>query len=218
MANDSSFSVRTLLLVCCMMWAPVILSAERYVIDGEQSFVRIAAKMCEPDLLKGEFGDVSGEILLDEINLEKSRVSITVAATNAVFDHEFHQTDNIKDIVLGEKLLRVIKFPLITFESTEIIPTGSVQFESYGKQSNIVNAIVKGNLSLVGVTRPFEMEATFHASDGLTNQGRMLAAFSTFGTFKRSDFGINYGLDRVGIRRMGDDVMVMTSITATQSR
>jgi polyisoprenoid-binding protein YceI len=62
------------------------------------------------------------------------------------------------------------------------------------------------------------MEVTFHEKTGLTSKGRMVAAFSTFGSFKRSEFGVNYGLDRVGIRRMGDEVMVMTSITANRSQ
>ncbi|WP_455221804.1 YceI family protein [Kaarinaea lacus] len=205
-----------LTFLCGVFFSPEVISAERYIVDGEQSFVRIATKMCEPDLLKGEFGHVSGEIILDEANLEKSSVTITVTAGDAVFDHEFHKTDNIKDIVMGEKILKALKFPVITFKSTEIIPANASQFQAYGEQSSVVTAIVKGNLTLVGVTHPFEMEVTFHDKTGLTSNGRMVAAFSTFGTFKRSDFGVVYGLDRVGIRRMGDEVMVMASITANR--
>jgi polyisoprenoid-binding protein YceI len=205
-----------LVLLCGFFFSPSVFSVERYIVDSEQSFVRIAAKMCEPDLLKGEFGRISGEILLDEENLEKSSVTITVTAADAVFDHEFHRTDNIKDIVMGEKILSVIKFPLITFKSTQIIRTNADQFQAYGEQASVITAIVKGDMTLVGVTRPFEMEVTFHQDTGLTSKGRMVAAFSTYGTFKRSDFGVNYGLDRVGIRRMGDEVMVMTSITASR--
>lgn len=207
-----------LVFLCGLFFTPTGFAAERYIVDSEQSFVRIAAKMCEPDLLKGEFGRISGEILLDEENLEKSSVTITITAGDAVFDHEFHRTDNIKDIVMGEKILSVIKFPLITFKSTQIIRTNADQFQAYGEQTSVITAIVKGDMTLVGVTRPFEMEVTFHQDTGLTSKGRMVAAFSTYGTFKRSDFGVNYGLDRVGIRRMGDEVMVMTSITASRSR
>ena len=198
--------------------SPAVFSAERYIVDGEQSFVRIAAKMCEPDLLKGEFGRVSGEIMLDEDNLENSSVTITVTVADAFFDHEFHRTDNIKDIVMGEKILNALKFPMITFKSTKIIPTDAQQFQAYGEQSSIITATVKGDLTLVGVRHPFEMEVTFHDKTGLTSKGRMVAAFSTFGTFKRSDFSVVYGLDRVGIRRMGDEVMVMASITANRSQ
>lgn len=193
-------------------------SAERYTVDSEQSFVRIAVKMCEPDLLKGEFGNLSGEIVLDEENLAKSSVTITVTAADALFDHEFHRTDNIKDIVMGEKILKVLKFPVITFKSTDIIPTDVHQFAAYGEQSRVITATVKGELTLVGVTRPFEMEVTFHEDTGLTSKGRIIAAFSAFGIFKRSDFGVVYGLDRIGIRRMGDEVTVMAAITANRSR
>lgn len=206
-----------LVLACGLLGSSTVYSADRYTVDGDQSFIRIAAKMCEPDLLKGEFGKVSGEILLDEKNLENSSVTITVSAADALFDHEFHRTDNIKDIVMGEKILKVLNFPLITFKSSEIILTNADQFKAYGEKSSIITAIVKGDMTLVGITRPFQMEVTFHEKTGLTSKGRMVAAFSTYGTFKRSDFGVSYGLDRVGIRRMGDEVMVMTSITANRS-
>ena len=193
-------------------------AAQRFVIDTDQSFVRIAVKMCEPDLLKGEFGAVSGEVFLDETHLENSRVTLTVSATDAVFDHEFHRSDNIYDIVMGGKILKTMKFPVITFRSTEVIPLRTQQFDDYGDTARAVTARVKGELTLVGVTRPFEMEVTFHEDTGLTGKGRVVAAFSAYGTFKRSDFGVLYGLDRVGIRRMGDEVMVMASITANRAR
>lgn len=193
-------------------------AAERYTVDRAQSFVRIAAKMCEPDVLKGEFGDVSGEIRLDETNLENSSITLTLNVADVVFDHEFHRTDNIKDIALGERLLNVIKFPLVTFKSTHVVRTNEQKIESYGESSRIIVATVKGELTLVGVKRPFEMEVTFHESTGLTKDGRIVAAFSALGTLKRSDFGVIYGLDRVGIRRMGDEVMVMASITANRSQ
>lgn len=206
-----------LILLCGLLFTPIVLSADRFTVDADQSFIRIAAKMCEPDLLKGEFGKVSGEILLDEKNLENSSVFISVSAADAVFDHEFHRTDNIKDIIMGEKILKVLNFPLITFKSTEVIITNADQFKAYGEESSVITATIKGEMTLVGITRPFEMEVTFHEKTGMTSRGRMVAAFSSYGTFKRSDFGVNYGLDRVGIRRMGDEVIVMTSITAHRS-
>jgi len=209
--------ISLLLLLGGLVAAPDAFPAERYIIDSDQSFVRIAAKMCEPDLLKGEFGHVSGEILLDEKNLENSSVSITVSARDAVFDHDFHRTDNIRDIVMGEKILKVLHFPVITFKSTKIVRNKSRQFKAYGKQSSVITATIKGDMTLVGETHPFEMEATFHDKTGMTSEGRMVAAFSTYGTFKRSVFGVTYGLDRVGIRRMGDEVMVLSSITANRS-
>ena len=205
------------ILFCSFLISPALFAAQRYTVDSEQSLVRIATKMCEPDILKGEFGKVTGEIFLDEDKLENSSVIITVSAANAIFDHEFHRTDNIKDIVMGEKILNVIQFPVIHFKSTEIIPTNTQQFQAYGESASVITATVKGELTLAGVSRPFEMEATFHEQTGRSSKGRLLASFSVFGRFKRSDFGLVYGLDRVGIRRMGDEIMVMASITANRS-
>lgn len=216
--GHAGFYGSLLVLFSVFLFSPTVFSAERYTVDSEQSFVRIATKMCIPDLLKGDFGSVSGEIRLDEKQLENSSVFITISAADAIFDHEFHRTDNIKDIVMGKKILNAMNFPLITFKSTEIIRTSAQKFQAYGEKSSVITATVKGDLTLVGVTRPFEMEATFHEKTGQTSKGRIVAAFSTYGTFKRSDFGVIYGLDRVGIRRMGDEVTVMTSITANRSQ
>ena len=67
-----TYYIHMLLLICGFFYSTAVFSAQRYTVDGEQSFIRIATKMCQPDLLKGEFGSVSGEIILDEENLENS--------------------------------------------------------------------------------------------------------------------------------------------------
>jgi hypothetical protein len=40
-------------------------------------------------------------------------------------------------------------------------------------------------------------------------------AFSAYGTFNRSDWTLLYGLDRVGIRRMSDEVQIFITTSAT---
>jgi polyisoprenoid-binding protein YceI len=205
------------ILLCGLLVCPAAFAADRYTVDSEQSFIRVATKMCEPDLLKGEFGHVTGEILLDEDKLEKSSVTLTVTVADAVFDHDLHRTDNIRDIIMGKKILKAAEYPVISFKSTEITPTNTQQFSAYGQTSSVITARVKGELTLVGETHPIELEVTFHDKTGMTGKGRMVAAFSAFGTFERSAFGVVYGLDRVGIRRMGDEVMVMASVTANRS-
>jgi len=60
------------------------------------------------------------------------------------------------------------------------------------------------------------MEITFHDDVGMTAQGRKMAAFSAYGKFKRSDFGIVYGLDRIGIRRMDDEVTVLIDVAGNR--
>ncbi len=206
------------MVIAYLSTTSVAYPAERYVVDTEQSFIRIAAKMCQPDILKGDFVDVTGEVLLDEEDLEKSSVKLIVNTGSAVYDHEYHLSDNINDIVSSDKILNVLRFPLATFQSTEVKQLNSQEFEFYGKQSSVITASVKGNLTLVGMTHPMEMEITFHNRQGMTSEGREVAAFSAWGTILRSNFGVNYGNDRVGIRKMGNEVMVMASITANRAK
>lgn len=173
-----------------------------YVIDPEQTQIRIAVKMCEADLLMGTFPEVEGEIVMDESNIKNSSVRARIKAASGVYNKEFHKEDPIKGIIEGPKILNTAVFPDISFISTKIEKTGPNTGFLYGK------------MTLLGITRPIKFEATFHNDAGMTEVGRELAAFSAYGTFKRSEWKANYGLDRTGIRRMGDDVMVMLTVTA----
>jgi polyisoprenoid-binding protein YceI len=60
------------------------------------------------------------------------------------------------------------------------------------------------------------MEITFHDDVGMTAHGRNVASFSAYGKFKRSDFAIVYGLDRIGIRRMDDEVTVLIDVAGNR--
>src|SRR6185295_14141066 len=88
--------------------------ADTYVIDPAQTRVRIAVKMCEADLLIGDFVDVEGKFSFDEKEVEKSQVGVNIKAASGKYNHEMHKTDPIKSIIEGEKILDTQKFPDIT--------------------------------------------------------------------------------------------------------
>ena len=73
------------------------------------------------------------------------------------------------------------------------------------------------DLTLVGETHPIELEITFE--NKMTDRyaksvDANTVSFSAYGTFKRSEWNILYGLDRIGIRRMSDDVQIFISAVA----
>ena len=175
-----------------------------FKLDPTQTKVKFVTKMCEADILEGEFQEVSGTFYFDEQAPEKSWVKVTLTPASLLYSREFHRDDHIKTIIESEKLLNTLQFPVISFESETVEVTSDI------------TANVTGTLTLVGESHPFTMEITFHNDVGETTKGRELAAFSAYGTFKRSDFNILYGLDRIGIRKMGDEVMVL--VTAAGKR
>lgn len=195
-----------LILALGMLLPPSVQAATvAYNFDPDQTHVRFADKMCEADLLMGDFRGVKGAIWLDEEHPEKSRVEVTIDARSGVYSKEMHKGEAIKTIIEGKNFLNAEKYPAISFMSTKV------------DQTSDFTADVTGNLTLMGVTHPFTMEVTFDKEQGMTASGRQLVAFSAYGKFRRSEFRNYYALDRIGIRRIGDEVTVLISATGLRT-
>ena len=103
-----------------------------------------------------------------------------------------------KDELIGPQWLNAPQYPAITFKSTKVEVTGAN------------TAKVTGDFTLHGVTKPVVLEAVFnggYAGHPMDPQARI--GFSAKGTFKRSDFGIAYGVPAPGTTMgVGDAVAV----------
>jgi polyisoprenoid-binding protein YceI len=103
------------------------------------------------------------------------------------------------DAQVEKEFLEAAKFPKITFKSTKVEVTGAR------------TARVTGELTLHGVTRPVTLEATFNGgykAGGMDPMGNRIG-FSAHGAFKRSDFGIKFGLPAPGTSfGVGDEIEV----------
>jgi polyisoprenoid-binding protein YceI len=103
------------------------------------------------------------------------------------------------DTLRGPEWLDAAKFPQMTFRSTSVEVTGT-------------NAMrINGDLTLHGVTHPVTLDATFnggYAGHPMDPHARI--GFSVHGAFKRSDFGISYGIPAPGTTMgVGDEVQVI---------
>lgn len=106
--------------------------------------------------------------------------------------------EGFKTALLGPDWLDAGTFPTIAFRSTKVTPTGAA------------TAKIAGELTLHGVTKPVTLDATFnggYAGHPMDPNARI--GFSATGTFKRSDFGIAYGIPAPGTTMgVGDAVEV----------
>ncbi len=103
------------------------------------------------------------------------------------------------DELLGAEWLDAAKYPAITFRSTKVETTGPD------------TADVTGNLTLHGVTKPVTLKAKFNGGYAgfppMDPNARI--GFSLSGSFKRSDFGVSYGVPKPGSTMgVGDEVTV----------
>nr|WP_295107281.1 YceI family protein [uncultured Caulobacter sp.] len=98
----------------------------------------------------------------------------------------------------GAQWLNTATYPTITFKSTKVETTGP----DTGK--------VTGDLTLHGVTKPVTLDVTYNGGyAGHPMDPHARVGFSAKGTFKRSDFGMAYGVPAPGTTMgVGDEVQV----------
>lgn len=138
----------------------------------------------------GVFSNVSGTLSLDAKNPASSKLSVTIPVDTV-------QTTSTKlnDELKGEQWFDAAKFPNATFESTSIRITGRN------------DAIVTGNLTLHGVTKPETLKVHFIGAGVNALDKKYTTGFEATGTIKRSDFGVKmyvpYVSDDVQLRIAG---------------
>jgi len=131
------------------------------------------------------FSRFDADLTLDPRNLSASKVVTTIDASSFEMDAA---PQMCTDIAKGPQLLDTAKFPTIVFKSEKIRMTGAKSME------------ISGTLTLHGVTRPTVLQATYNGGyAGMANlDPNARAGFSAHGSFKRSDFGIAYGVPAAG--------------------
>jgi polyisoprenoid-binding protein YceI len=152
----------------------------------------------------GRFDKVSGTIMLDPKNPEKSTVDVTVAMND--LDTPFFGPSGKKTLdaeICGEDAFNCMMFPQAEFKSTAIKVTGKN------------TADITGDLTFHGVTKPLVLHASFGAGRLSPFGGKdYTLGFTATGTLKRSDFGVN---KMTWSADLSDDVNLIVSIEARQA-
>jgi polyisoprenoid-binding protein YceI len=131
------------------------------------------------------FSRFDATLTFDPSNIPASKLVATVDAASLEMDAA---PKMCVDIVQGPQFLDTKKFPKIVFRSEKIRMTGAKSFE------------IQGVLDLHGVSRPLVLTGTYNGGyAGLANMDpQARVGFSAHGAFKRSDFGMGYGVPAPG--------------------
>ncbi len=172
---------------------PVVLPAGDYTLDRSHSTVTFRVSHLGFSTFVATFDDIDASLKLDPANPSASSLSASVKP--ASLDLPAPPDGFLKDM-LGESWFDAAKFPEITFVSTGIAVTGPD------------TAIVTGDLSMRGVTRPVTMDVVFNGGwEGIPPDPNARAGFSATGMLKRSDFGMSFGIPEPGSEMgVSDDV------------
>jgi polyisoprenoid-binding protein YceI len=168
-------------------------------IDPMHSLVEFAVKHMMIATVKGRFAALNGTIKLDEADLTRSSVEVTIDATS--IDTREPQRDGH---LRSADFLDAEQFPSITFKSSRVERLDGDRYQ------------VTGNLTIRGVTQEVTLDATLEgrARDPWGNER---TGFSARTTINRQDFGLNWNqaLEAGGIL-VGNEVKISIEVEAVK--
>jgi polyisoprenoid-binding protein YceI len=164
----------------------------KYIIDEPHTQIIFSVSHLGFSFSHGRFDDKEGFIIFDAENPANSSVEVTIEADSV--DMGF---DKWEDHIENADILDTDKYKYITFKSTSIDITGTD------------TAKIHGNLTIKDITKPVTLDAKLNKSAKHPMSGKDYIGFSATTSFKRSEFGINYGLPNVG-----DDISVILQVEA----
>ena len=129
----------------------------------------------------GRFTDFDGVLEFDPENWGAAKVDVVIRANSVEMNHE-KWTAHMKN----QDFFDVTKHPEIVFKSTKMTRVN----KDYGK--------LEGELTMLGVTKPVELEVKLNKVGTHPFKKKGWAGFSASTVIKRSDWGIKYGLPMVG--------------------
>lgn len=167
-------TLTTSLLIAGLAMGSTAVMADDYVIDtkGAHASIKFRVQHLGYSWLYGRFNDFSGNFSYDEKQPDKASVEVAIK-TSSVDSNHAERDKHLRD----EDFLHVSKYPEAKFVST-----GFTQ----GKDGN---GVLKGNLTLRGVTKPVEIDVQFIGA-GDDPWGGYRRGFEGTTRFAMADFGI----------------------------
>jgi polyisoprenoid-binding protein YceI len=174
--------------------------AGQYQIDKSHASLSLRVNHLGFSTYTTRFSRFDAALAFDPNNIPASKVVATIDSSSFEMDAA---PQMCLDIVKGPQLLDTVKFPQIVFKSERVRMTGAKSME------------ISGTLTLHGVTRPLVLAATFNGGypgvPKMDPQARI--GFSAHGSFKRSEFGMAFGVPAPGTM-MGVGDLIDFSIEA----
>ena len=167
-------TLTTSLLIAGLAFGSTAVMADDYVIDtkGAHASIKFRVQHLGFSWLYGRFNEFSGNFSYDEKQPENASIEVTIK-TSSVDSNHAERDKHLR----SDDFLNVAKYPEAKFVSTAY---------SQGKDGK---GILKGNLTLNGVTKPLEIAVEFIGA-GNDPWGGYRAGFEGTTRFAMADFGI----------------------------
>ncbi len=178
------------LLAFTFLTAPAHAAPEKYKFDMAHTQIHFSANHLGFSYPLGRFMKFDGGFVFDAEKPENSSVEAAID-TSSVFMGSEAWDAHMKNA----DFFNVEKFPKITFKSTRVTQSGDKA------------AVVDGDLTILGVTKPVSLTVTYVGSGVHPYNKNYISGFTAMTNIKRSDFGMTYGLPAIA-----DDVEITLNV------
>lgn len=186
--------MKKFVLAACLAGFAFGANAASYKIDPTHTYPNFMVSHLGFSTMHGMFTSTEGSLEMDR-DKGTGKVDITIDASS-IFTGFKKRDDHLK----SPDFFNVVEFPEITFKSTDVKFNGD-------------KATVKGDLTILGTTKPVTLDVKKitcgkHPFNPKINE---VCGFDATTSVKRSDFGMKYGLPAIG-----DEIDIVLEVEATR--
>ena len=169
---------------------PACAGTTTWQIDPKHSSAQFAVTHLMISSVRGEFHQLKGTVVVDDADISKSSVNVTIDATTV----DTREPDRDKHLMSSD-FFDVAKYPTMAFKSTKVESAGPGRLK------------IAGDLTIRGVTKQAVLEVTAPKPPIKDPWGLQRTAVSGSTKINRQDFGVawNKTLDAGGVV-VGDEV------------
>ena len=173
--------MRKVFLAVAMMASASVQAAESYTIDPFHTYPNFEINHLGFSTMHGRFDKTTGSLNID---WAKNTGSVDITIDAGSVSTGMKKRD---DHLMSPDFLNAAEFPEITYKSTKV---------TINKDKT---ARVEGNLTIMGTSKPVALKVEkIHCGDHPMKKGTYICGFDAEAKFKRSDFGVSYGLPAIG--------------------
>lgn len=178
---------------------PTFAQVSTYAVDGYHSEVGFKVRYLVGKTA-GSFSKYGGTLKVDERDITKSSVEVTVDAASVNTNNEARDKH-----LRTPDFFDVEKFPTLYFKSVAVRQIAPGKLE------------VTGDFTLRGVTKRITVPVTSLGSSVHPMTKKTMAAFETSFTIARKDYGVSYGLADAANVVVGNEVDIHLTILANKA-
>jgi polyisoprenoid-binding protein YceI len=190
------FNTTRLMITAVLLAIPALAGASTWNIDADHSNIQFKVRHLMVSNVKGVFGKVQGTVDINDKNITKSKVAVTID-TESISTGVVKRDEHLK----SADFFDVAKFPTMTFVSTKVAQNGKDKLR------------VTGDLTLHGVTRPVQLDVEGPSADSRDPWGKTRRGVSATTKINRKDFGLvwNKALETGGVV-VGDEITISLEV------